>query len=310
VDVEDAEKLLIIELESGEVVIELLHGIAPLHVQRVKTLARAGEYDNVAFHRVFEGSFAQTGDVRFGDLDDGYDPALVGRGGSELPDLPLEFAGIPFERGTVGMARAADLDSANSQFFITLEPIVFAGPYTVFGRVAEGLELVGQIEPGDPARNGAVPDPDRMVEVEVYADLFGLGLTEEEAREVAFLYEAALDRDGEIDALGLNFWIDSREAGLSIEATAQRFLDSDEFAASFGDPGGLSDRALVERLYLNVLDREGEAAGVEFWTRSLADPDFSRADLLVAFATSVENADTLAFVETLGEIEPGEWDFA
>ncbi|MGF1552190.1 MAG: DUF4214 domain-containing protein [Paracoccaceae bacterium] len=134
-------------------------------------------------------------------------------------------------------------------------------------------------------------------------------LSREEAREVALLYETGLDRDGEIDLEGLNYWIDIREGGFSVEETAQSFLDSREFQEKYGDPDALSDLALVERLYRNVLNREGEAEGVAFWTGVLEDQGFSRANLLYAFAVSVENADTLDFVETLTETAPGDWEF-
>ncbi|MGF1551780.1 MAG: DUF4214 domain-containing protein [Paracoccaceae bacterium] len=137
----------------------------------------------------------------------------------------------------------------------------------------------------------------------------GEGFVPNDAQAVALLYEAGLDRDGEIDLPGLNFWIDQREAGLSIEETARFFLDSDEFEVAYGPPEALSDRELVERLYLNVLDRPGEAEGVDFWTGVVGQSDFSRAELLYEFAVSVENTEALAFVETLTEVEPGEWAF-
>lgn len=135
-------------------------------------------------------------------------------------------------------------------------------------------------------------------------------LSEAAAREVAYLYEAGLDRDGDIDLPGLNFWIDQREQGLTAVALAQFFLDSPEFAEVVGVPASLTDRDLVEALYLNVLDRDGEQLGVEFWTGVVADPGFSRADLLLAFAVSPENLAGSPFVETLAEEMPGTWDFA
>ncbi|WP_099866521.1 peptidylprolyl isomerase [Pararhizobium haloflavum] len=165
---QDAENRLVIELESGEVVVELLPDVAPEHVARVKELAEAGEYDNVAFHRVIDGFMAQTGDVEFGDLTDGYVAPRAGTGGSSLPDLEAEFSDIPFERGTLGMARAQDPNSANSQFFIMFDEGAFLnGQYTVFGQVAEGMEHVDALKKGDAAANGAVDNPDRMISVRV-----------------------------------------------------------------------------------------------------------------------------------------------
>ncbi len=148
----------------------MLPEVAPRHVARIKELVRAGEYDGVAFHRVIEGFMAQTGDVRYGDMDDGYDPRRVGTGGSGLPDLPAEFSDIPFERGTVGMARTSDPDSANSQFFIMFAPAPHLnGQYTVWGRVIEGMENVDRIRRGAPG-SGMVDDPDRIIRAYILAD--------------------------------------------------------------------------------------------------------------------------------------------
>ncbi|WP_322885462.1 peptidylprolyl isomerase [Sinorhizobium medicae] len=165
---QSGENILTVQLKDGPVVIELRPDIAPKHVQQIKELAAAGEYDNVAFHRVIKGFMAQTGDVEFGDMKDGYQADRAGTGGSSKPDLPAEFSDVPFERGTVGMARAQDPNSANSQFFIMLEPGDFLnGQYTVVGKVVEGMENVDKIKLGDDANNGAVADPDRIVSVKV-----------------------------------------------------------------------------------------------------------------------------------------------
>ncbi|ASY62993.1 Peptidyl-prolyl cis-trans isomerase [Sinorhizobium sojae CCBAU 05684] len=162
------DNYLTIELKDGPVVIELRPDIAPKHVQQIKELAAAGEYDNVAFHRVIQGFMAQTGDVQYGDMEEGFQPQLAGTGGSSKPDLPAEFSDVPFERGTVGMARSQDPDSANSQFFIMFAPGDFLnGQYTIVGKVVEGMENVDKIKMGDEASNGAVTDPDRMLSVKV-----------------------------------------------------------------------------------------------------------------------------------------------
>jgi peptidylprolyl isomerase len=168
---QDPENTMIIELEGGEVVIALRPDLAPKHVEQIKTLVREGAYDNVAFHRVIPGFMAQTGDVQFGDMEEGFDPALAGTGGSQLPDIPAEFSDVPFERGVVGMARAQDPNSANSQFFIMTDPAPsLNGQYTVVGAVESGMELIDQIKKGDPAQNGAVSEPDRMLDVRIAAD--------------------------------------------------------------------------------------------------------------------------------------------
>jgi cyclophilin family peptidyl-prolyl cis-trans isomerase len=158
---------LTIQLKDGPVVIQLMPDVAPKHVAQIKKLAAAGEYDNVAFHRVIEGFMAQTGDVQFGDMENGFDPQRAGTGGSNLPDLPAEFSNVPFEKGTVGMARSQDPNSANSQFFIMFAEGGFLnGQYTVVGKVVAGMEYVDKIKRGE-GGNGEVTDPDRMIKVTV-----------------------------------------------------------------------------------------------------------------------------------------------
>jgi len=170
VDIKDPENTLVIELKTGKVVIEMLPGVAPKHVERIKALTRAGEYDGVAFHRVIEGFMAQTGDVEFGDMNDGFNARRAGTGGSSLPDLPAEFSRLPFDRGVVGMARAQAPNSANSQFFIMFEDGHFLNNnYTVWGRVIDGMENVDNIKRGAQG-SGAVTDPDRMISVKLAAD--------------------------------------------------------------------------------------------------------------------------------------------
>lgn len=167
----DPENTMIIELKDGEVEIALRPDIAPQHVEQIKTLVRRGDYDNVAFHRVIDGFMAQTGDVQYGNLEQGYNSQRAGMGGSDLGNIPAEFSDVPFERGTLGMARAQDPNSANSQFFITFAPTPnLNGAYTVVGQVVDGMEYVDNIKRGDRAANGAVTDPDRMISVRIAAD--------------------------------------------------------------------------------------------------------------------------------------------
>ena len=79
----DPENTMIITLKDGDVTIALRPDLAPKHVEQIKKLVREGAYDNVAFHRVIDGFMAQTGDVQYGDMQDGFDPGQVGTGGSE-----------------------------------------------------------------------------------------------------------------------------------------------------------------------------------------------------------------------------------
>ncbi|THD74665.1 peptidylprolyl isomerase [Thalassobius vesicularis] len=151
---------------NGTIVIDLADDTAPQHAARLADLAREGAYDGVVFHRVIEGFMAQTGDVQYGKV--GGDMRMAGRGGSEKPDLPAEFSDAPFDRGVVGMARAQDPNSANSQFFIMFAPGHFLnGQYTIVGHVTEGMEIVDQIKRGK-GRNGEVyGQPDVMKTVTV-----------------------------------------------------------------------------------------------------------------------------------------------
>ena len=167
----EPENTMIIELKDGEVVIGLRPDLAPQHVERIRTLVRNGDYDNVAFHRVIDGFMAQTGDVEFGDMEDGFNPQRAGTGGSSLPDLPAEFSSEPYVRGVVGMARAQDPNSANSQFFIMFAPASsLNGSYTVVGTVESGMEFVDNVKRGNQAMNGVVDGPDRMVSVRLGAE--------------------------------------------------------------------------------------------------------------------------------------------
>ena len=165
-DYEDPENTILIELKDGTVAIQLLKDIAPKHCERMKELARGGEYDNVVFHRVIDGFMAQTGDVEHGDFEDGFNLRRAGTGGSSLPDVPAEFSKIPHDRGTLGAARSQNPNSANSQFFINFKDNHFLnGQYTVYGRVISGMEHVDAIQRGEPPMN-----PDRMISVKVASD--------------------------------------------------------------------------------------------------------------------------------------------
>ena len=156
----DPDNTLYMDLKSGRVVIEMFPDIAPKHVARVKELTREGFYDNTPFHRVIEGFMAQGGD-----------PTGTGTGGSKLPDLPAEFTNKRhFLRGTVGAARTAAPDSANSQFFIMFAPSPHLdGQYTIWGQVVQGMDLVDQIKRGS-GGGGTVSSPDKIEKMSVAAD--------------------------------------------------------------------------------------------------------------------------------------------
>ncbi|MBI1274399.1 peptidylprolyl isomerase [bacterium] len=156
----DPENTLYLDLKDGRVVIELLPEKAPNHVARIKELTRKGFYDGIVFHRVIDGFMAQTGD-----------PTGTGMGGSGKK-LNAEFNDEPHTRGAVSMARAASPDSADSQFFIVLKDSNFLDrQYTVWGRVTSGMEFVDNIKKGDPSSNGSVNNPDKIVKMQVAADV-------------------------------------------------------------------------------------------------------------------------------------------
>jgi len=152
---------------SGTVTVDLFEDVAPGHVAQITALAEEGAYDGVVFHRVIDGFMAQTGDVAFGRLEGG-DMGMAGRGGSDRPDLEAEFSDVPFDRGVIGMARSADPDSANSQFFIMFAPAPHLnGQYTVVGRVTDGMDVVDAIKRGRGPNGAVIGRPDAMASVTV-----------------------------------------------------------------------------------------------------------------------------------------------
>lgn len=160
---------LVIEVEgeaNGRVVIDMLDDVAPGHVAQITGLAEEGAYDGVVFHRVIEGFMAQTGDVQFGKTGGNLNRA--GTGGSDRPNLAAEFSDVPYDRGIVGMARAQNPNSANSQFFIMFNEGHFLnGQYTVIGRVIEGMEIVDAIKRGAGQNGSVIGQPDVMKTVTV-----------------------------------------------------------------------------------------------------------------------------------------------
>src|SRR3990167_2143410 len=159
----DAQDALVIDTTKGRVVIKLRTDLAPKHAERLKQLARDGYYNNVPFHRVMDGFMAQTGDGQKFD----------GTGRSKYPNIQQEFSQTPFKRGVVGMARAQDPNSANSQFFICFADASFLnGQYTVIGNVVSGMEVVDKLKKAPAgSQSGSVTDPDKMTKVQVAADI-------------------------------------------------------------------------------------------------------------------------------------------
>lgn len=153
----DADTLYLDLSSGGRVTIEMLPDRAPGHVERIKELTREGFYDGIVFHRVIDGFMAQTGD-----------PTGTGTGGSDKPDLAAEFTDYAYKRGTVGMARTMNPNSANSQFFICFSDTGCAsltGQYTVWGQVTDGMEFIDAVAKGEPPAN-----PDKIEKATIASD--------------------------------------------------------------------------------------------------------------------------------------------
>ena len=146
---EKSSEAAVLELETskGKVEIEMKPELAPKHVARITELVEQGFYDGIVFHRVIPGFMAQTGD-----------PTGTGMGGSG-ENLNAEFTNYEYIEGTVGMARAMNPNSADSQFFICFEGCGhLTGQYTVWGQVTDGMDVVRKINEGQPPA-----EPDKIV---------------------------------------------------------------------------------------------------------------------------------------------------
>ncbi len=159
----DPANTLVIDTSKGRVIIKLRTDLAPNHAERLKQLARDGYYNNVPFHRVMDGFMAQTGDGQ----------NFNGTGNSKYPNLKSEFTPTPFSRGVVGMARGSDVNSGNSQFFICFADASFLnGKYPVIGNGIAGMDVVDKLKKAPPgSQSGAVDNPDKMLTVQVAADM-------------------------------------------------------------------------------------------------------------------------------------------
>ncbi len=154
-DPKSPEQKLVLTVKGGKVVIQLRPDWAPNHVKRIKELVRKGFYDGIIFHRVIEGFMAQTGD-----------PTGTGMGGSGK-SIKAEFNDAMHDRGVCSMARAMDVNSADSQFFICFKNAHFLdGEYTAWGKVTEGMEHIDALAKGEPPAN-----PDKIISMQVMADV-------------------------------------------------------------------------------------------------------------------------------------------
>ncbi|AWM87387.1 peptidylprolyl isomerase [Microvirga sp. 17 mud 1-3] len=156
----DPQNTVYLDTKDGRITIRLRPDLAPKHVEQIKALTKQGFYNGVPFHRVIEGFMAQTGD-----------PTGTGTGKSDLPNIPAEFTKTPYKKGSVGMARSQDPNSANSQFFICYEGCgPLTGQYTLFGEVVSGMDVADKIKKGNSAANGMVSGPDKIVKMQLATD--------------------------------------------------------------------------------------------------------------------------------------------
>ena len=156
----DPQNMVYLDTKDGRITIRLRPDLAPKHVAQIKALTKRGFYNGIVFHRVIPGFMAQTGD-----------PTGTGTGKSDLPNIPAEFTQTPFKRGSVGMARSSEPNSANSQFFLCFDGCSsLTGQYTVFGEVVSGMDVVDKIKKGSAAENGKVTNPDKIVKMQLAAD--------------------------------------------------------------------------------------------------------------------------------------------
>jgi len=157
--IEANDNLLLMELKSGNVTIEMKPEIAPNHVKRIKQLVREKFYDGLKFHRVIDGFMAQTGD-----------PLGNGTGGSGQ-NIDAEFSSAKHIKGTVSMARARDPNSADSQFFICLADAPHLDEqYTIWGQVIEGMENVDKIKKGEGNNGAVIGEPDIIISLKLKSE--------------------------------------------------------------------------------------------------------------------------------------------
>jgi peptidylprolyl isomerase len=184
----DAENDIYLDLAFGRVVITLEPTVAPHTVEQIKKLVRDGFYNGIVFHRVIDGFMAQTGD-----------PTGTGGGGSGHP-LHAEFSKEPFVRGVVAMARTSDPNSADSQFFIMYDAApALDGKYTIFGHVKSGMEYVDKLKKGDPANNGKVTNPDKIIKMQIALDAI---LAEQKANTPKMYQDPDTSKPGPMGNMG------------------------------------------------------------------------------------------------------------
>ncbi len=154
-----SNNIAVMNLECGNVIIELYPDISPKAVERFKILIEKKMYDGSAFYKVSENTFVQAGDIEYGNIDN-LDYSKIGSGKSGLGLLKSELSNdFIFAAGSVGFARTTEFDTEDSEFFITLKEIpIYQGEYTPLGKVIRGLDILTKIKTGNKAIYVLRPD--------------------------------------------------------------------------------------------------------------------------------------------------------
>ena len=141
------KNIVVMNVECGNVVIELLPNISPNSVKRFKNLVEKGSYDNSAFYRVLKDTLIQAGDLEYGNINN-INYFKVGSGKSGLGKLKSELNNkYEFKEGTLALAREANLNTEDSEFFIILKDIpLFNGEFTPIGKVIYGLDALKKVK--------------------------------------------------------------------------------------------------------------------------------------------------------------------
>ncbi len=153
------DNIVVMNVECGNVIIELYPDISPKAVERFKILIEQKMYDGSAFYKVSENTFVQAGDIEYGNINN-LDYSKIGSGKSGLGLLKSELSNdFKFTEGSVGFARTTEFDTEDSEFFITLKEIpIYQGEYTPIGKIIYGLDILTKIKTGNKAIYVLRPD--------------------------------------------------------------------------------------------------------------------------------------------------------
>tara|TARA_B100001778_G_C18558377_1_gene616568 strand:- start:103 stop:756 length:654 start_codon:yes stop_codon:yes gene_type:complete len=159
INFKNPNNIVVMNVECGNVIIELVPEISPISVKRFKHFIKNGSYNGSSFYRVVDNTLVQAGDLEYGNIDK-INYYKVGSGQSKLGSLKSELnEDYPFDEGTVALARGDELDTEDSEFFIILKNIpLYKGEYTPLGKVIYGLDALRKIKAGNKSEYVLRPD--------------------------------------------------------------------------------------------------------------------------------------------------------